>query len=279
MRKRQRFVVSTLLLLVALGVFRAVPFEVKYLWAVVAGGMSVVLFAWSLKEGLVGVEWLTLLLLPPLYVVSFLLFSMLVPDMWPERLVAFLLPEVVYDLVPGAVVAGVGKFLIYVSFVIGVYSLLLTENIYSVAAIRTIGLLRAAHAVGFLLTIVTGFLAFYTLATFRMSFWLLGPGVAGVSLGLILPVLWSVNLEGRVTRRVVYYTGGLGVGLGFLATAGAFWPVNMAVYALFLCTGLYVFLGIVQSYLAQKLLARAVWEYIIAGSVVLGTMLITSGLG
>ena len=42
-------------------------------------------------------------------------------------------------------------------FGIGQYTLLLTANIFSVAAIRTIALFRAAVAVGFVMTLLTGF--------------------------------------------------------------------------------------------------------------------------
>ena len=44
-----------------------------------------------------------------------------------------------------------------VLYAVGMYALLLTENIYNVAADRTIALLRAAQSIGYLLTLLTYF--------------------------------------------------------------------------------------------------------------------------
>ena len=48
---------------------------------------------------------------------------------------------------------------VVVLYAVGIYALLLTENIYNVAADRTIALLRAAHSVGYLLTLDNVFFA------------------------------------------------------------------------------------------------------------------------
>jgi hypothetical protein len=92
-----------------------------------------------LREGIDGIEWLTVLTLPPLYTAGVGLFYFLLPVRWLTRL-------------PVAMAYG-----------LGMYVLLLTENIFSVASIRTIQLLRAAQAVGFLLTLVTGFFLYFYL--------------------------------------------------------------------------------------------------------------------
>ena len=157
--------------------------------------------------------------------------------------------------------------------------MLLTANIFSVAAIRTIALLRAAHAVGFVMTILTGFFLFDTVMSFRLDWWANGLLAAGVGVILIMPALWSVELLEKVERNIWLYSVTLGGCIGTLAMAVSFWPMNTVVNSLFLTTSLYVFLGVAQHHFAQRLFKRTIWEYLTVGVVVLVTMLATSGWG
>ena len=163
--------------------------------------------------------------------------------------------------------------------VISNYSLLLTENIYSVAAIRTIQLVRAAHAVGFILTVATAFLCYYMLVTFKLDFWWLGLGVGAVSMGLLLPGIWSINLEQKLDKTTFSYSLWLSVAIMMMAVVISFWPIQGAIYGLFLATMMYVYLGLAQNHVQGKLFSRTAWEYITVGVVVLVTMLLTSGWG
>src|SRR3972149_249894 len=146
--KRQQFVAITILLTFGLVLTQLVSDELRYLFVT---GLALVTFlfsAFALREDLRGVEWVTLLTLPTLFTAAVALFYFLLPVRWLTR-------------VPVAVLFGVG-----------IYALLLTENIYNVAAIRTIALLRAAHSVGFLLTLVTYFLLVQTALSFRFPFYI-----------------------------------------------------------------------------------------------------------
>ena len=131
----------------------------------------------------------------------------------------------------------------------------------------------------FVMTVLTGMLVFNTILSFRLPFWLGGLWVAVASLTLILPGLWSVKLEPWISWEVAAYAVWLSVALGMLAVAVAFWPITTAVGSLFLTTALYIYLGISQSHLSDRLFAKTVWEYVTVGGVVLVTMLLTSGLG
>ena len=97
------------------------------------------------------------------------------------------------------------------------YALLLTENIYNVAADRTIALLRAAHSVGFLLTLVTYFLLVQTVMAFRFPFFLNAIFVGMVSYLLVFQSLWSSVLEESVSRRVGSLSIAIAVALSELA--------------------------------------------------------------
>lgn len=254
MQKRKRFVFVSILLSLGLLGTQFVLVEHRYQAIILLGGISYGLSAWSLIDDLKGVEWLTALVLPFLYPISVGLFY-------------FLLPE---RLLTRIAILGV--------FGIGMYALLLTENIFSVAAIRTIQLLRAAHAVGFLLTLVTAFFLFDSIWSFRLPFYFNGMLVTLSSFPLILQGLWSYSLSERnIDRRTLIYSLVLALILGELALAISFWPVTVPVGSLFLVTMAYVSLGISQYYFSGRLFKKTLYEYLGVGVVVfLTTFLVTN---
>lgn|SRR3989344_383323 len=271
MRKRQKFVLTVLIAGVSLWGLARIPvdWQMWYIWS--QAGLMAILFAWCLKEGLNGLEWLTLLVPPVVFTYAFMMFSVLLRPDW--------LFGSVLGFLPTWLVIGAGRLVIIATYGLCHYILLLSSNIFSVAAIRTIALYRSAAAMSFVMTVLTGMLVFNTILSFRLPFWLGGLWVAVASLTLILPGLWSVKLEPWISWEVAAYAVWLSVALGMLAVAVAFWPITTAVGSLFLTTALYIYLGISQSHLSDRLFAKTVWEYVTVGGVVLVTMLLTSGLG
>lgn len=248
MSKRKRFVLVSLLLTLGLLGVQFVRVEHRYSAIILLSGLSYLFSAWALSEDLKGIEWLTVLTLPFLFPLSVGLF---------------------YFLLPGNLVA---RLLILAVFSVGIYALLLTANIFSVAAIRTIALLRAAHAVGFLLTLVTGFFLFDTIWSFRLPFSLNSALVFVSSFPLFLQSLWSHVLdERRVDRRTFLFSLGLAVGLAEIALALSFWPVTVPVASLFLVAMVYVGLGISQYHFSERLFRRTLYEYVGVGVIVLLT--------
>ncbi len=255
MRKRQKFVFTAVILTVAIAAMQVLPLEWRYGVIILLSAVAWVLASWSLKEGLTGVEWLTVPLPSALYTAGVGFFFILLPEsLWWQGLILLL-------------------------FGVGQYALLLTANIFSVAAIRTIALFRAASAVGFVMTLVTGFLLYNSLLSFRLPFWANGVGVAVISCLLLLPALWSVDLPEKLTHPIISYSVWLAMLVGLMALAIGFWPVSLAVASLFLTTVLYVFLGIAQHHFTGRLFTRTIWEYATVGMVVLVTMLVTAGWG
>lgn len=255
MRKRQKLVLSSLVLAVSLVGVQSVSLEIRYPLIALISLMSWFLAAWSLKEGLVGLEWLTVTLPSVMFTASVGLFYILLPQAWWAR----------------AIFA--------VVFAVGEYALLLTANIFSVAAIRTIALFRAATAVGFVMTLVTGFFLFDTIFSLRLNLLLVGILVSVASFLLLLPALWSVELLPRLSSRVLQYSLWLSMYVGIMAVAITFWPISITISSLFLCTMLYVGMGISQHQFVERLFNRTVWEYVTVGVVVTITMLATAGWG
>jgi len=217
--------------------------------------LALLLTFWSLKEGLEGIEWLTVPILPVFYTLGAALFY-------------FLLPSGILSLLTVAL-----------GFAFGMYVLLLTENIFSVAAMRTIALFRAASSVAFLLTLITAFLLFDAIFSFRSSFWVNALFVFLVSWFLSLQGLWAVKLEKKLETQVLFYSFVLAFVLGQLAAIISFWPVGVSLVSLFLTTVDYVLLGLSQAKLADRFFRKTVREYLIVGVGVFITLLLTTRWG
>ncbi len=252
MRKRQKFILTSVLSTVGVMAAQMAPLEWRYLLILLLGGIAYLLSAWSLSEGLGGAEWLTVLLPQVLFTWGTGWFFILLPGVWWARV------------------------LIAVIFAIGQYALLLSGNIFSAAAIRTIALLRAAQTVGFVMTLFTGFLLLDTVVSFRFPFM----GTAGlvflVSSLLTLPSLWTVEVGEKLDPKIVLYALVIGLLMAILSVAISFWPLSIASASLFLTSMLYCFLGLSQHHFSQRLFSKTVWEYVVVGGVILVTVLVTS---
>lgn len=255
MSKRQKLTLVSFILTLAILGIQSLDVDVRYQAIGLLAGLAYGLSVWAMIEDLKGIEWLTVLILPVLYPVSVALFYFLLPGRWLTR----------------TVILGL--------FGVGMYALLLTENIFNVAAIRTIQLLRAAHAVGFLLTLMVAFFLWDTIFSFRMSPWWNGLLVLITAWPLSLQALWSVNLEEKLTRPVIISTGVISWGMFCLSLMVSFWPVTITVAALFMVTMLYVGLGIGQHHLSQRLFKKTLQEYLWVGAVVMTTVFLLARWG
>lgn len=245
MSKRKKLAVTAFLLSLGILGIQSVEVDARYQAIGLLAGVAYGLSAWAMWEDLKGVEWFTVLILPVFYSISVALFYFLLPERILTRLIIIAL------------------------FGVGMYALLLTENIFNVAAMRTIQLLRAAHAVGFLLTLLVAFFIWDTIFSFRLMPWWNAGLVFISSLPLCFQALWSVNLEPAVTREVKINSLGLSWSLGILALAISLWPVTITVASLFLVSALYVGLGLIQHRMSGRLFHRTISEYLWVGAAVL----------
>lgn len=253
--KRQKFIISAALLSASLLTIQLANVSWRYQAIFGLTILTYLLSAWSLREGVSGIEWLTVLILPTLFTAGVGLFYFLLPASWLARL-------------PVAALYG-----------LGLYALLLTENIFSVAAIRNIQLLRSAHAVGFLLTLLTAFFLYDTILSFRLPFWLNFVFVFLVSFPLFIQGLWSVKLEEKISGQIWFYSLALSLILAEGVLALSFWPVTVSAGSLALVTIMYVVLGLTQHYLSQRLFKRTINEYLTVGIIVLLVIILTTHWG
>jgi len=251
MTKRQKFIITSFLLAVGLIFVQFAEVSYRYLAISALTLTTAGLTFWSLKEALAGIRWVTAIILPSLFTAGVGFFYFLLPSTW-------------YSWLPVAVL-----------FALGMYALLLTENIFSVAAIRTIQLFRAASAVGFLLTLLTAFLLYDTVSSFRFPFYINLILIYLISLPLFFQALWSVNLDERLSKKLLFYSLFLPLVLAQTVLVISFYPLTIAMSSLLLTTEVYVLLGLTQAHFAERLFKQTVYEYLAVGVLVLLTMLLT----
>ncbi len=244
MSKRRRFVITSIVL--SLG-FVAIQFlnDQNRFWAIgVLGLATIFLFSWSLFEGLGRNMTLLTLVLPTIFTLG-------VGTFW------FLLPANIFARIP-----------VVIFYAIGIYILCLTMNIFTVSAIRTIALLRAARGVGFVLSLITSFLVFDAALSLRYPIYYLLPLVLGVSFPLFFQGFWSVVLEKEFSKDILITSAISTLIMAEIAAVLFFWPVTVVVGSLFLTVTFYILLGLGQSRIEGRLFSATIREHLTVGALV-----------
>lgn len=250
--KRQKIIITSVILTFGLLSTQLVDFNLRFRFLAGLTILSYLLTLWALWEGLNLLKAAIILILPTLFVLGLASFYFLLPVRWLTRL-------------PVAVIFGL-------SF----YSLLLSQNVFNVAAVRTIPLYRAASTVAFLFVLITAFFLFNVIYAFNLLFVWNGLLVFVVSLPLILQMLWSINMEERLESQVVIQSLLISFCLGELAMVFSFWPMATSMWSLTLASAMYVLVGLSTQFLRERLKGQAVWEYVIIGALVFGVAFLTT---
>ena len=244
MSKRRRFILTSAVLSLGFVGIASLENQFRFIGIGVLGLLTLILYYWSLREGLGKNSTLLTLVLPFYFTVSVGLF-------W------FLLPASILARVPIVILYG-----------LGIYTLCLTSNIYTVAAIRTIALLRAARGVGFVLTLVTFFLVFDAILSIKSPIYVTSILVGVLSFPLYFQGLWSVMLQKSVSREVLTHAIVASVAMSQIALSLFFWPVTVVVGSLFFTVACYIMLGLGQAKLEGRLFNQTLREYVILGLLV-----------
>lgn len=253
--KRRKFILSSLLLSFGLLGLQLGWVANRYLAIGILSFISIPLVFWSLKEALSK---------------SVLIVSWILPFLFTAGIGLF------YFLLPGSLAVGAPIIIIYF---FGMYALFLSENIFSVAAIRTIQLFRSASAVSFLLTLFTAFLLFDTIWSFLLPFYFNFGLVFIVSFLLFFTGTWSVNLKEKIDSKIIIYSLVPSLGLGETAALLSFWPATVSLASLFLTMLVYVCLGIIQAELSDRLFEKTVKEHLLIGAAIFAVLLFYTSWG
>lgn len=253
--KRQRFAVQSIILTAGLLVTQLIWQDYRFIMVGILAVLSYLLTIWSLYEDLKGIEWIMLFILSVSFTAAVSLFYFLLPSRWFTRLVT------------GSV------------FAVGTYAILLVGNIYNVAAERSIQLLRAAQSVGLLITLAVIFLSTSIVFSIKVMFWQNMLFLIPITFILALHSLWSINLEDHFSEKLILYSGVVSLGVGELAFVLSFWPIQIPTAALFITSGFYVMVGIIQQYFHERLFTNTIREYIFAFIFTLVIVILTTRWG
>lgn len=250
--KRQKIIIAALLLTTGLLITHSNAFLFMQTRLIVILGVGAyVISLWALWEGLNKTKAIILMILPVFFTVAVASFYFLLPIRWLTRL-----PEVL-----------IFGFLFY--------SLLLAQNVFNVASMRTIPLYRAASTVSFLFTLITAFLLYNVVYAFQMPFYWNAIFVSIISFPLILQMLWHIKMD-SLSSQVVVYSMVVSLLIGEAALVFSFWPAVSIIWSLFLAAFLYVILAIITDFLRDRLDQSNIVEYVSVGGVVIVASILVS---
>jgi hypothetical protein len=250
--KRQQMVIVTVILTVGLILTQTVSLDYRFPLFFLMSIFAYLLTAFCLRDDLQKIEWITLLTLPTLYTSSILIFYFILPGRWIVR-------------IPVAIL-----------YAIGMYALLLTENIYNIAANRTIALLRAAHTVGFVITLLTYYFLVQTIISMHLNVIFNCLTVFIISFLLLVQSLWAVMLENKISQSILIISLICAMAITQIVWMMSFWPINLTIGSLFLTTCFYSFLGLGQQFLLQKLYQKTFWEFLTVIAIVFSVLVLTT---
>lgn len=167
-----------------------------------------------------------------------------------------------YPLLPARILTRVGLSVIYA---FGLYSLFLTQNIFIVSAVRTINLLRSARIVSFVLTIIVLFVIVNVIFSQRVPIYISGVLIFGVVYLLNLQSLWTYSLAKDFSKQMSPISLLISFSIAELSFVLSVWPVNAAIYAIFITGIFYAYSGLAHAWIERRLFRNVLWEYVWVG--------------
>lgn len=252
--KRQKFVLAILFLASGLFLTEYILGRSGIFIAIILAVFTNLFLYWAVREDLKGNFTWSIFILPFLYSLSFALFYFLVP----ARLLFRILLTSLYAF--------------------GLYSLFLTENIFTVSSIRTIALLSGARIVSFVITLVSYF--FLTNIIFTLHLFIL-PTIALIaiySFPLIYQSIWTYTLQ-KTPYPIALWSLGITISLLEVAAVVWFWPSTPTVIALFLTGFLYTLVGLSHVWFEKRLFRSVMWEYVWVGVTVFFVLMLFTSWG
>lgn len=246
--KRQKIITVSILVSIGLLSTQLVDFSLRFRFILGLSVFSYIVVLWALWEGLNKTKAVVLLTLPTLFTLAVVSFYFLLPIRWLTRLP--------------------------VAFIFGLlfYLLLLAQNVFNVAAIRTIPLYRAASTTTFLFTVFTAFCIYSVIGALNLPFYWNTVLTFVISLMLVLPILWSAEMKDLIDSEVLAQSIIISLVLAEISLVLSFWPTHSSIrpYAVgsALTSSIYVLLGLTSHYLKGRLTGREVVEYLIFGLIV-----------
>ena len=241
--KRQKFVIAIALLSLVLfyGEFQFSRYgiAIAFLLAILTN----IFLWWAIHKDAVENKSFYIFILPFFYSLAFGMFYFLTPTVFAAHL------------------------LLAAIYAFGLYSLLLSQNILTVASIRTIQLLSGARIVTFVITLISFFFLSNIVYTLRVTIFPVLVLLLLYTYPLIYHSLRTYSLQ-KGMQPISVWASALTVCLVEAATLLWFWPSNPTVIALFLTGFFYTIVGLTHIWFERRLFKGILWEYVWVGCIV-----------
>jgi len=235
--KRQRLVVGVIIISAGLFFVEQSLKESGIYFIILLAFLTVVFLYWALKEDLKNNFILQIFILPFFFTLSFGLFYLL----FPERILV--------------------KIALTIIFAIGIYSVYLSQNIFTISSVRTIALLSSARTVSFITTLISFFILMDVIFSLHLNIIFTMFLISLASFPLIVYSIWSYSLDKNIKSEIPW---GIMLTLSILEVGVLlwFWPSTATIIALFLTGFLYIILGLSHLWFEKRLFKNVLWEYI-----------------
>jgi hypothetical protein len=162
-----------------------------------------------------------------------------------------------YLLVPARMFTRIGITSLYA---LGLYSLFLTENIFTVSSIRTIALLSGARTVSLVLALLSFFFLSNVVFSFHINVFITLLLIFIYSFLLVLQSVWTYTLEKNPLAEIFWV---LSLTFCLVEVAVFLWfrQGSPTVLALFLTAIFYVLIGLTQAWFEKRLFRSVILEY------------------
>lgn len=252
LNKRQRFATGVIVLSILLFITDHFLARSSLFVLVVLSFLTNVFLYWGLHKDLKEHFSPQVFILPFLFTLGFGLFSPLIPD----RILADLILSIIYA--------------------VGLYSLFLSQNIFTISGVRTIALLSGARTVSFVITILTFLFITTVIFSLNLNVFIAITFFFITSFLLTMQSIWIYTLEKSVRKNVMYV---------FLLTICQlevvmilwFWPNRSwllssydpppVLISLFLTGFFYICIGLSHLWFEKRLFKSTLWEYVWIGFV------------
>jgi hypothetical protein len=162
-----------------------------------------------------------------------------------------------YLLVPARLLTRVGITSLYA---VGLYSLFLSQNIFTVSSIRTIALLSGARTVSLVLTLLSYFFLSNVVFSFHINVVITILIIFIYTFLIVLQAIWTYTLEKNPLPEI-FWTLSLTICLVEIAFFLWFRPGSPTVLALFLSAIFYVLIGLTHAWFEKRLFRGVILEY------------------
>lgn len=224
-----------------------------------AGILTYLGLMWALRFEVIRTGYMSVLPLPTLFVVGYVLFV---------ELFFFVRFQRIYE----AVLFGVLLILFYGGLIVA----FLTANVLNVATLRKIPLLQVAHTASYVITLFSSFFLAYFVISLGLSIYLT---TAIFTILFFLAVFFHLSHFGIRQNRVIWYSVAIALLASDIAYAMMLWPVDTMFRVLLPTMTIYVGVGIVMHDAKHIFRTLIYWEYFLIFLLVLVIIMITSEWG